>query len=1594
MRKAAAWNLTSVDRSTRALAEEAARRAGMSLDDWIEEMVAEQASDQGVGPEDADDDDSFAASPERGRPPAARERAARPERPRPARTYGQKSARFEDSVEDDETDSRLQAALARFEARAARTEKQTAKALDSVAKLVDRDETGRERERARLEKALARDRADLAAARDEAARATSSEQRTVKALETVAKWIDRDEGERDTERARLEKALEKERAEAAAAREEAARAARNEQRTVQALETVAELIDSDAAPRKPARQAEPDDELDRRLDALAKRVVQGVRRPVEPARQQLRREPVVDEEEPLGVETLRSEIAGLNARLDKIRTAAPEPAPRAAQVAPPHRPKPIDRSLTRGEADALRAEIAAMKRSLADLAPRNANIALEGAMKDLGRRLDVSRRSAPNSETLQPIEDMLRQVLEALRRHNPQPQASSVERDLRALNQKINSLAGATVDPALLDQIRRQTEDIRRQLAAAALQTAPLTRVEREIEQIADRLDRFAKTPIPQHEIDRLVRTLAETRAQIERATPPAALASIEERLASLTTRIDEALRLASPPPAPAASGESLNDAMKLLLSRLEDLAAKAASPRAHDSAPFQDLARRIEAVRSSLDQRGDLDAQTHRLESALGDLRDRLDVSIGAQPDAGSLNATLQLLLRRVEDLAARPGSSGAFDPAPMHEIARRVDALRDSLEQRGDVGFYAHRLENALGDLRDRLDQSVGATNESLSSTLQHLLGRVDDLASRPVGYDAAPFQDLARRIEAVRAQMESHGEIGAPAERLEAQLAEVSAKLDSSLTTGSSNETVNANLQKVMARLEEIAHHPIQGGGAVIDLAAHRDLASRVDALRGAMERQIDLRPKLTALADNLEEIRARLETAQIGTPEAKSLISVIQDLAQRVDRQPAAATDLKALETMIQDIAHRPVAVDNSAIQAMLSDLGRKIETGARFDTGALMQWMNRLDERLSATDTRPMEQALRSLEDRFAAREAIGLDPRQIEEAADLIARRLGPRTGYNPDAEALFAQIGDIQNRLESLSGVTESNAALERTVAELIAEFETTRRFLQATPLAAAPNGALAEDLAELKNEQANADRRMAARMSRVQEILEQLTDRLRQLEDDREPVASESNAVAVAPAANNAVSRIDFAGIPDRPAASAPPLPAAAARPKTTVTITPAGGAEEDDFLLEPGSAAPKTTRKPEDAQEDEAAKASDLQAHIAAARRAAMAEMNSKRDRSAASIMAEATLKKVTPPLGPIPSRVKPQGQPMSPPPKVAAVSGRRMPFLILAALVVAAAAGATYELRGGHAPLAQKSELTPNIPATPPVAQLDAPGVDYSATGSVGASRGPIVIPALDAAPKPAPTVAPAPVASKLPADLVATLLDGQPDALRDAALAGDAGAETEVGLRYLEGRTLPRDPKIASRWLELAANQGLPFAQYRVAALYEKGIGVVKDLALARGWYQKAADAGNARAMHNLAVLEAEDAGAGKPDYALAAQGFRGAAELGVRDSQFNLGVLYGRGLGVSQDLAQSWVWFSLAAQQGDTDAAKKRDEVAVKMDAKTLAAASKALGDTKLRKPVAAANEAPTPAGGWDARSGASQAAKPAPTPTTPAAKT
>jgi Sel1 repeat len=115
----------------------------------------------------------------------------------------------------------------------------------------------------------------------------------------------------------------------------------------------------------------------------------------------------------------------------------------------------------------------------------------------------------------------------------------------------------------------------------------------------------------------------------------------------------------------------------------------------------------------------------------------------------------------------------------------------------------------------------------------------------------------------------------------------------------------------------------------------------------------------------------------------------------------------------------------------------------------------------------------------------------------------------------------------------------------------------------------------------------------------------------------------------------------------------------------------------------------------------------------------------------------------------------------------------------------------------------------------------------------------------------------------------------------------AAAAGDASGAYGLGVLYLEGKGVIRDPRRSAQWFRRAADQGQPAAQFNLGNAYLRGEGVGQDMAQVGRWWRKAAQQGFAPAQHNLASLLLSDphGGSGRREEgiawlrAAAAQGF-------------------------------------------------------------------------------------------------------------------
>lgn len=55
------------------------------------------------------------------------------------------------------------------------------------------------------------------------------------------------------------------------------------------------------------------------------------------------------------------------------------------------------------------------------------------------------------------------------------------------------------------------------------------------------------------------------------------------------------------------------------------------------------------------------------------------------------------------------------------------------------------------------------------------------------------------------------------------------------------------------------------------------------------------------------------------------------------------------------------------------------------------------------------------------------------------------------------------------------------------------------------------------------------------------------------------------------------------------------------------------------------------------------------------------------------------------------------------------------------------------------------------------------------------------------------------------------------------------------------------------------------------------------------------------------------------------------------AELGDKDAQYAMGLIYAEGRGVRQDDARAFLWLTLAGEQGDRDALSLRDVIGASM---------------------------------------------------------
>jgi localization factor PodJL len=811
--------------------------------------------------------------------------------------------------------------------------------------------------------------------------------------------------------------------------------------------------------------------------------------------------------------------------------------------------------------------------------------------------------------------------------------------------------------------------------------------------------------------------------------------------------------------------------------------------------------------------------------------------------------------------EILARVEASERHAAENFAEFGERLDSLGNKFatdrfpQEPEDVPGY-RSLETAVRNIVDHIEVSERKTRETMKS-VQDRMDQVAYAATAPIDSD---------RLLA-----------DAPViARLENRIADLTSRI-----TGK-DDAINEDFRKLV--------HSEVG-----------KLAARIDSVRQASEMAAERTRQQVQKDQHDSESRMQeaFGAAQVAG-EIGHLRTEMESLGQRVDdlrAEAASEHDLRSLRVVIEQLSAR---VAQGPDLRPLADLDRRLTE--------ITKWLEQGRGDHVGNQIADLEQRVFALDNRIA--EAMRRD--HVSQVWAGAEREFAGLSDRLTNTEQQLQHLATLEQSIHQLYQSMEQSRNWSRDVAEDAAN-RMASRLMQDWPAKAQAQGpspelqALEEALAAVRTNYETADRRNQETLGAVHETLEQIVNKLTELEELRGepqgPVPAKPVLAAEAEVPTPSQEPQSWPGLASDPGLETyRPL-----NPSSASLVEPVAPIVQDDFIAAARRAAQAA------AQQTPGPSASGFLS------RGKTADTKASKAPSRFSLRFRRREKQLAPSASTAPAKPGKENDP-----------GKRRRLILIGLVLLAAASALAYNnfIR----------KPASNVPPTPPAVEQTKPQGSSSSTLQ-GMSQT-VASSLTTALAKSDAMFGSGNFASSLPIDVTTTAnevaitdADALPqgigsEKLRQAALDGDANAAFVVAARFAEGKNVRQDYKAAARWYRIAAAKGLAPAQYRLGTLLERGTGMPANLDDARRWYERAAEAGNVRAMHNAAVLFANGEKT-EANYQKAAHWFGEAAAHNLKDSQFNVAVLYERGLGVGQDLGEAFFWYSLAARQNDQDAVVK-----------------------------------------------------------------
>ncbi|MBX9760248.1 MAG: hypothetical protein K2Y29_15835 [Beijerinckiaceae bacterium] len=378
-----------------------------------------------------------------------------------------------------------------------------------------------------------------------------------------------------------------------------------------------------------------------------------------------------------------------------------------------------------------------IREMLAAAAASRPNVeALEKRIIDLGARIDRIAERGQTHAGLDAVVQSVAQIRAELEAQNPIKAVKALDGRIDALARKVGEAATRTDVDAHFEQLGKRLDAMHRDLAERAPEGRKL---EAMMSALQARIEEARTAAGPAEMRDLVGQLMGRLDQAVGAGANPATIAALEEQITRVAARLDHHNTGDLAPPSQSADLARIEATLDAIVQRLENPLPLAAAEQVQ--ATVRLLIERFEATLRT----GVTGETLSAIERRLADVADRLDAPVTAELDTARLEGMIQ-------DLAARMQAPGVA-PADVAEIKETLARLADRMETalRGDADPRALRaLEEQIAALSARTGPADGPGLASLERSLGQIHEQMERLRSE---LDGPAREAIEREIADLR-------------------------------------------------------------------------------------------------------------------------------------------------------------------------------------------------------------------------------------------------------------------------------------------------------------------------------------------------------------------------------------------------------------------------------------------------------------------------------------------------------------------------------------------------------------------------------------------------------------------------------------------------------------------------------------------------------------------------------------------------------------------------------------------------------------------------------------------------------------------------